>query len=341
MSEEAKLDRRGFLAGAAGLTGVALSVGAWKPVFAMETATESIEPGGRNFKISTIALTLGGQTAGSLAEAEGGSAFTEVIETEPSASKQHIIQKLPGRLKWSTITLKQGITMDKPYFDWISTAIAGQPQALNGTIAGADESFTIISQTDFFNALITEVGFPALDAASKDTFKMTVKFQPEFTRTAKSGGKVQRFNFSNGWPSKISIGSFKLTINGMDTAGVSKIDALNIKLNYTTPEDVKVGTPQLSTVDIPNMKVTVAQARAQDFVKWHTDFVIQGNDGVENYKTGSLAFVSSDQKTELFRLDLAGVGIFALEPDPLVAGQSELNTTAQLFVNDMKFTVKL
>jgi hypothetical protein len=37
-------------------------------------------------------------------------------------------------------------------------------------------------------ALITQIGLPALDAASKDAAKMTVKFAPEYTRThAKTG----------------------------------------------------------------------------------------------------------------------------------------------------------
>ena len=339
MSEQAKLDRRGFLAGAAGLTGVALSVGAWKPVFAMESGVREASVVARNAKVNFIGVSLDGKPVGSALEAEGGSAFTDVVISE-SVEKGSTLRKIPGTLKWNPISLKHGITMDKPWFDWLSGAISGRPLAKNGSFVGADENLKIISQTNFFNALITEVGFPALDAASKDAVKMTVTFQPQRTSTT-GGGSVPRFHLSNGWPSKISVANFKLTINGMDTGGVTKIDALNFKLNYSTPEDLKISAPQFTSIDIPNMKITVANAKAIDFLKWHTDFVIEGNNNIENQKEGVLSFLSSDLKTEIFRLDLAGVGIFALDPDPLVVGQAELHTTAQLFVNNMKFTVKL
>lgn len=43
---------------------------------------------------------------------------------------------------------------------------------------------------DFVNALITQIGFPALDAAGKDAAKLTIKFSPEYTRAqAKTGNQ--------------------------------------------------------------------------------------------------------------------------------------------------------
>lgn len=289
-------------------------------------------------KVGSISLTLDEAPAGALLEAEGGSAFTDVIEQEVAGSL--VSKNIPGRLKWGVITLKHGITsMEKPYFDWIAGTIAGKPVAMSGSIAGASEDFTIVNRTDFFNALITEVGFPALDAASKDAAKMTIKFQPEFTKSAAAGGKATRFNFTNGWPSKVSIGSFKLTINGLDTSLVTKIDTINIKMNYASDEDK--GSPRLASVDIPNMKITVAESQSKGFFSWHQDFVIKGNNSSENEKTGSLSFLSQDLKTEFFRLDLSGLGIFALDPDPLTLTNSVRHVTAQLYCDKMIFNFKL
>ncbi|HET7465469.1 MAG TPA: phage tail protein [Candidatus Dormibacteraeota bacterium] len=339
---DGKLDRRGFLAGAAGLTGVALSVGAWKPVFAMETGPREALNGHIQIKIGQIVLKLGESTTGLLFEAEGGSAFTDVIESAPAGSGGVTTKKIPGNLKWSNVTLKHGITsMDKTYFDWVAGAIAGKPVAMSGSIAGATEDLTIVTQTNFFNALITEVGFPALDAASKDAAKMTIKFQPESTRPGPAGGKVSSFILHRGWPSKVSIGSFKLTINGMDTSFVTKIDPVNIKLNYTSSEGSLENLPRLASVDAPNMKITVLEGQAKDFFAWHQDFVINGNNGPENEKTGSLSFLSGDFKTELFRLDLSGLGIFDLEPDPLTLTNEVRHVTAQLYCDKMIFNFKL
>ena len=335
----AKLDRRGFLAGAAGLTGVALAVGAWKPVFAMEDGLhDDITAGHSNFKIGQIALTLNGATtAGSLLEAEGGAAFTDVNIQEGGGI---YVQKIPGRLKWQVINLKRGITADTQFNTWIRDSLGGKPTSLNGSITGADENFKVFTQTDFFNALITEVGFPALDAASKDAAKMTIKIQPESTRTAAGSGKVQRFKFVNGWPSKLSIGNFKLTIGGMNTDSVTGVDAITVKLNYAAG-DAKAG-PRLVSIDAENVKIRIPEAKAHDFVSWHQDFVINGNNSPENEKHGSLSLLGPDLKTEFFRLDFSGLGIFALDADPLtLSGDTVRHVTAQLYCDKVIYNFKL
>lgn len=328
---DSKLDRRGFLAGAAGLTGVALSVGAWKPVFAMETgAREAVVS--HQVKIGHVFVQIGDSAASSVLEAEGGSAYTDVLKSE-TAGSGGVFRQFPGRLKWAPITLKRGITADNTLYNWIKDSIGGNPAANSGLIGATDENFKLVTQTSFFNALITEVGFPALDAASKDAAKMTIKFQPEFTRMKLATGQSPAISNVQ---QKATISNFKLTINGMNTSFVTKIDSLNVKLNYAESRDV-----QLESIDIPNMKITVPEAQAKDFISWHEDFVINGRNGSENEKTGSLAFLSTDLKTELFRLDLSGLGIFALDQDPLTASNSIRNMTAQLYCDKMIFNFKI
>ena len=334
---DAKLNRRGFLAGAAGLTGVALSVGAWKPVFAMEQASAA---GVRDLvpavqKVGHIALILEGKSTSPLLEAEGGAASTEVNVEE---SNSVFIQHRPGALKWGAISLKRGRT-DAPQLNaWIRDSLEGRPEGVNGSIVGANENFKIFTRTDFFNALITEVGFPALDAASKDAAKMTIKFQPEHTRTATTGGG----SLASGPPvhEKWLVSNFKLTINGMNTSFVTSVDAINIKLNFAAGNADR--GPHLASIDAPNMKIRIPESHAQDFVSWHQDFVINGNNSTENEKVGSLSFLSPDLKTEFFRLDLSGLGIFALDADPLtLAGDSVRHVTAQLYCDKMIFNFKL
>jgi phage tail-like protein len=329
------MDRRGFLAGAAGLTGVALTVGAWKPVFAMDRAVglhAAIAPV-RQVKIGHILLTIGESPAGALLEAEGGAAFTDVIVTEETTDFQ--AKKLPGTRKFGNITLKRGMTADTSFFDWIEGSIGGRPVAHSGAIAGTDENFKLFTRTDFFNALITEVGFPALDAASKEAAKMTIKMQPESTRIQAGSGSV---NPTHTAQQKSFVNNFKLTINGMNATFVTKIDQINIKLNYAQADSA--AGQRLASIDIPNLKFTVPESRANDFISWHEDFVIKGNNSPENEKSGSLAFLSPDLKTEFFRLDLTGLGIFALDRDPLTLTNEVRNVTAQLFCNKMNFNFK-
>ena len=119
---------------------------------------------------------------------------------------------------------------------------------------------------------------------------------------------------------------------------MSKVDAINVKLDYAAGE---TRFDQLVRINIPNIKIRIAEAHAQDFVAWHEDFVINGNNSTENEKIGSLSFLSTDLKTEFFRMDLSGLGIFALDPDPLMRTDTIRHTTAQLYCDKSIFSFKV
>src|SRR5579864_8436210 len=310
--------RRGFLAGAAGLTGVALAVGSWKPVFAMVDSpalpdAAGIHPG--PMKVGGVFCDLGESPAGFISSAEGGNAFADVVNEKIGAD--HLSRKHLAGVKYEDITITAGTGMSKGFYNWLSTSVAGSGRSMSGSIKGADASFKIFTRTDFFNALVSEVGMPALDAASKDAAKMTIKFRPELTRRAVATGSLSspKGTFQSKWLTS----NFKFTLNGVDATHVNKIEALTIKMNYTEESE---GLGQLTEIEIPNIKLSVVESAATDFIKWHEDFVIKGNNSVDSEKEGRLSFLASDLKTELFRLDLFGVGIFALDPDPLVTGST-------------------
>jgi hypothetical protein len=74
-------------------------------------------------------------------------------------------------------------------------------------------------------------------------------------------------------------------------------------------------------------------------VKWHEDFVIKGNNSIEGEKRGSLSYLTPDLKTELFRIDLFGLGIFALDADPLLTRTTGIrHVAAQLYCDKMSFS---
>jgi tail tube protein gp19 len=332
--------RRGFLAGAAGLTGVALAVGSWKPVFAMAEA-----PAGpaaatiihTTVKVGAIGLTLGESPAGFLSSAQGGNAFADVVNEK--LGNDVFVHKHIGGVKYEDIAISAGTGMDKDFYNWVSTSVAGNGRAMSGSIVGADENLKIFTKTDFFNALITEVGMPALDAASKDAAKMTIKFSPEFTRHALANGSLSNPSPKTIFQSKWLTSNFKFTLTGVDTTRVSKIDALTVKMDFGTPAaDSDVGS-QLLEVEVPNLKITVAESGTLGFSKWVTDFIVKGNNSTDFEKEGRLSYLSSDLKTELFRLDFFGLGIFALDPDPLTTASTGVrHVNAQLYCDKALFS---
>jgi hypothetical protein len=92
----------------------------------------------------------------------------------------------------------------------------------------------IVSRLTFTNALITEIGFPALDAASKDAAKMTIKLSPEYTRyTVTSSGEVIPKPDSQAQKKWLSS-NFRLRIDGLaaDTREVIKLEALVFKQKF-------------------------------------------------------------------------------------------------------------
>ena len=332
VDENRQPSRRTFLTGAAGLTGVALAVGAWKPVLAMEDASISAAAAGRNFGPVHIALTLGeSSAAGFLSHAEGGNAFGDVVNEK--LGPDGVTRKHLAGVKYEDITINCGTGMSKAFYDWVSSSFGSKDVRMSGAIDATDFNFKIRSEMTFSNAMITEVGFPALDAASKDAAKMTVKFAPEFTRvSAKTGTLKAPTNLKT---AKWLASNFKLSLDGVDTSRVTHIDAFALTFDVITNSD---GNAVGRNLNVPNMKVRIPAASAGDFIKWHQDFVIDGNNGQEQEKTGSISYLAPDLTTEIFRLDIGNVGIFALDYDPLdVSTDSLRQVTVQLYAETMKF----
>jgi hypothetical protein len=321
--------RRAFLAGAAGLTGVALTVGHWTPALAANV---------RVVNTGRIGLELDRVSAGFIPFAVGGNATSDVVTEKLGAD--HIARKHLAGVKYEDITINAGVGMSKAFYSWVAATPAFKFFRHDGAIVAADVNFKIRTRVEFSNALITEIGMPALDAASKDAAKMTIKFAPEFTRRVTKTGGTLKGSFGAA-QQKWNVSNFKLQIDGVDTSFVSKIDALVIKANVVEQAvgELRDYEKSVASLDIPNLKVTLAESHADDFFKWHDDFVIKGNNGSEAEKKGSLSYLAQDLKTELFRLDFSGLGIFALDPDPYTAQADHLrHVTAQIYCESITFS---
>jgi hypothetical protein len=76
-------------------------------------------------------------------------------------------------------------------------------------------------------------------------------------------------------------------------------------------------------------------SRAETWRTWFETFVLRGNNGNEEEKTGTLTLLSSDLQTSLAQIALYNVGIFGLEGswpgDPAPSGR----LTAHLYCERM------
>jgi hypothetical protein len=209
-------------------------------------------------------------------------------------------------VKYNDFTVQLGLGMSKPMYQWIKASFDNKVARKDGAIIAADFNIKAKSERSFQNALITEIGFPALDAAAKDPAFLTVKFAPELTVD-----KVESVQL-NAKPSNQKLflpSNFRISIGDLPTTKVSKVDAFTVKQGFTESTGL---TLEPTKIEFPNLVVTMAES--QEWSAWFDDFVIKGNNGQDKELTGKIEFLSPDLSRTLLRLSLAGVGIFHLAP---------------------------
>ena len=82
----------------------------------------------------------------------------------------------------------------------------------------------------------------------------------------------------------------------------------------------------------------MAESHADDWYKWHEDFVIKGNCEEDKEKTGTLQYLSPNLKDVLFTLTLRHMGIFKLEAEKVEARSENIRRVkAQLYIESIDF----
>lgn len=335
--------RRRFLGTAAGATGVALGAAVW----GRGQAAAAVPPQGaaqplpvgdkRGFVSGRFALNIGEANVGWLQDAEGGGAYAEVVDEKVGTDQ--VVRKHLGNVKWDDITLKMGLSMDKAVYDWIAASWTMNAQRKNGAIVAADYSYDVMQERQFFDGLLTEVGIPAADASSKEPGYLTVKITPAYTRTAQSSGKLQV------GPSRQKVwlpSNFKLQIDGLDCSRVNKIDALTIKQSVVQYSSGSGRDYQNipGSVEFPNLRITFASSTGRTWLDWYDVFLINGDNGPETEKTGSLTYLTPDLKGVLLTLNFFNMGIIRLEDgvfDPVDEPSAKMR--AELYVEQMEFVI--
>ena len=287
-------------------------------------------------------LELDGAAAGWLNSVEGGSAVGQVVTSKAGADlieKKHL-----GGVRYEEVTLQHGAEMSAAYYNWLKATLSRNYMRKNGAIVAVDFNGREVSRTSFFNALISEVGFPTLDASSRDAAKMTVKFAPESTRmTAGTGAtvKVSPVKSQKMWlPS-----NFRIKIDGLENAcaRVNKIEALAIKQKSveSTIGEARDYLKEPGKIEYPNLTITMSEAFAQDFYKWHDSFVIKGNAGDDQEKGGTLEFLSPTLQDVYFTLTFRHLGILKVSPEKAEAGAESIRRVkAEMYCEQMVFDYK-
>ncbi len=292
-----------------------------------------------NYTAGKYALELDGVMVGYLWSAEGGEP-TGAVVTE-KLGPDHVQRKHIGAVKYEDITITCGTSMSSAFYQWIKDTFDYKSTRKNGAIVTMDYSYRVLSRMMFNNAMIKEVGFPALDASSKDTAKLTVKLAIEYSTKSNSTAPVAGGAFGPKLEKKWLPANFILRIDGLDDAmiRVNKIDPIIIKQKIV--ENVVGGQRDYekapSSIEFPNLVVTFPESHAASVEKWRDDFIVRNNN---SEKTGSLEFLSPNLQDVYFKLTFTNLGIFKLASDKIESGSEKIRRSkAEMYCEEMKFDV--
>jgi phage tail-like protein len=117
-------------------------------------------------------LSLGGpEAAAYFKECSGLTSEHSVVEhTATDANGKSIIQKFPGQMKWSNITLKRGIDTKKELWDWRKAIVDGKigENRKDGTISVVDWQGTAVMAFKFIRAWPCRYSSPGLNAGGNE-----------------------------------------------------------------------------------------------------------------------------------------------------------------------------
>jgi phage tail-like protein len=291
-------------------------------------------------------LELDGTPVGFLTSVDGAQFKSDEVKYQTGVEQYlNLITKYPGKPKYDDITITVGMANSPDFWAWIKSTLDNDPERRNGSIVVYDYKHRERQRREFYGALITEVGFPALDASSKGAANMTIKFSPETLRY-KDGDMSHRggVTYKQGELPKQKLwltSNFNFSLDrfqGDASLKNAKVEAFTVKQNVVpNPIGYMLETQKYSgLVETPNIQVSFPQSQVKPWMEWYETCVRDGN-YIGELTTGSIEYYASDNETLLLTVHLDNVGIESLEFEKLEAhkeGISKVKVT--LYVESMR-----
>jgi phage tail-like protein len=282
----------------------------------------------RAFVASKFVFVLDGMgSCGFLNSVEGAGLKTDVQDYKQGPKVD--VWRQVGRPKFDDISLKVGMGMSSDFYAWISDFFNRKVTRKNGSIVAADFNYQERARRSFTDALISEVGFPALDGGSKEAAFMTVKLVPEAMtyETIENGSKIESpENLKQ--PNKLwHAANFDFTIDGLQDSlkRVMKIDAFTIKqqiLEYPWG-GARLPMRVPGRLEYPNLNIYVPSVDADKLTEAAQARLLDYDKPTEGGLTGALTLRAPDKST-LCTINLTGVDIVSTEAQKLEASAESI-----------------
>lgn len=292
----------------------------------------------RAYGAAHFALELDGKDEmGLFRSIEGGSIKTDVMTYQNGANYDRWRQL--GKPKFEDIKVQIGMSMSKPFYDWIEAFFDGKAVRKNGAIVAADFNYNERARREFTQAMIKELSFPKLDGGDKNPAYMSIAMCVEGIVFKPGEGKKvsppKGFNTQKLW----TACNFRFRLDGFEQAckRVSKVDGFSVKQNTT---EYHSGTSRApikcpTQMDFPNISFYVPEADAQPFMDHMLKRGVKGE--VPGRLTGMIQTFDNDNR-DLFTLSFTGADILNVQPDKSDAQSEEIKQVKiDLYTEKMKF----
>ncbi|MCG2783887.1 MAG: phage tail protein [Anaerolineae bacterium] len=115
-------------------------------------------------------LEIEGKLSGFFTQVGGIGSETEVIQQKVVSSEtgETIIRQIPGRLSWTPVSLKRGVTSSMDIWQWRQQVVEGKidDARTNCSIVAYSQDNTEIARWNFENAWPSKVIGPEMDSGS-------------------------------------------------------------------------------------------------------------------------------------------------------------------------------
>ncbi len=272
----------------------------------------------KHFGGSHIALTIdtnGYAQTSFLKAAEGG--MIKAATTEEPAAGFNLRGRHASTREVDPLSLEFGMAGSKWALAIVHAIINNRiHDKVNGEVIHADTNFVAQYSYEFTDALITEIGFPKLDAKAKEIAHLKLKLQPESIDFAIGQGEKLVPGSAlkqKGW----LCSAFKLTIG--DDVMASSIEPLTVKIGAKAYQTGGFMLPQYTPtgkLDMPKFSFTVPMGYADAMLAWFraaitthqglTDGSPVGGGQFE--KDAIIEFLDPTRKKTLYTINLLGIG---------------------------------
>jgi hypothetical protein len=295
----------------------------------------------RTYTAGRFVLDIDGYNVGFMKKFEGLNMEAEVVSNDlgpDNLQKKHV-----AGIKWTPGKASIGIGMGKGMYEWIKAAFDKGHITKNGTLTSADFDYKAQSQLTFFNALITGVTVPKLDATpgSSSAAYFDIEFEAEQVRWAKGGGEVIKGKVGPKQKAWLS-NNFRLTMGSLPCNRVSTIDSFTWKCSVA-PDHLGIfrePTKHPAKVTTPDLKFSISYADHQAWADAARKWFVDGNHLESDEMNGLIEFLGPDMKTVLGSIELVGCGFKKFGADAAEANSEKIKRfNVEMYCEGMRFNL--